>query len=609
MSAIIGCLRVNNKNFCLKHANVTDYFSCITNSGVLLEMGRGGGAADSAANIMLFEDSGIMIMLHGELYDGNKGYAKQIALAFRDKGIVEAARQLNGVFALTIWDKNAQCLYLARDHMGVKSLYYGLIDNVFLFCSNLRTLKLLFHLNLELDMESLSLYLQYNYVPHPKSMYKNVSKLTPGSILKVDVTGEEFNYTVIPYWSLAGIMADKKLDISVNEALGFLEESLLNAVQARMAPSEKVGVLLSGGVDSTLLAALAQAQSSSPIQTINVGFMESKYDESKFAEQTANYLGTEHCKIIVSPQDALQLIEKIPFVYDEPFADSSQIPTCLLFNSIEKRVGATLSGDGVDTLFGVLPDLAILGKIASIMRIIPYPCRRFCRTVLLNIPDQYLNIILIILKKFMPAGLKTRITVQRVNKFFELVATTNINVTYQMLISFWQDKDEVLLKQQVSRVCDYSENNFEDWAISYYLVDDIFVKTTRASEAAKINARFPIVDVNMVEIMLRLPNHIKHSGVNGKWLMRQILYKYIPENLMKNRPPHGFSMPLAEWLRGPLRDWAGDLLSESSLKRDGLFNAKVVHKKWQEHLSGKYDWKHHIWSVLMFKVWLDSFGG
>lgn len=538
--------------------------------------------------------------------------------AFEEWGIVEALRRFNGMFAFALWDRHERILHLARDRLGEKPLYYGWMGQTFLFGSELKALRAHPAWRGEVDRDALAAYLRHNYVPSPFSIYKGIAKLPPAHHLQVAVGAQVVAGKPDLYWSFrqaaeAGIANPLRLD--EQEAVNELDDLLRAAVGMRMVADVPVGVFLSGGVDSSTVVALMQAQSTRPVRSFSIGFEEQAYDEAPYAKAVARHLGTEHTELYVTADQALSVIPRLPEIYDEPFSDSSQIPTLLVSQLARKHVTVTLSGDGGDELFCGYVRYFWGRRIWSKIGRVPYALRNLSASALGTLSPDSWNRLFRAMMKFMPSISLGEMTGDRVHKLAEVLAVRSPDVLYHGLVSHWNDPESIVLDSREPRTVLTDRSQWPAMAdftlrMMYldtltYLPDDILVKVDRASMSLGLEARVPLLDHRVVEHAWRIPLSMKIRDKQGKWLLKQVLYRYVPRHLIE-RPKMGFGVPIDSWLRGPLRAWAETLLDERRLRADGFFDPAPIRRLWAEHLEGKRNWQYCLWDVLMFQAWLDT---
>ena len=515
-------------------------------------------------------------------------------------GLEVALQSLVGMYAFALWDRDTGSLSLARDRMGEKPLYWGHVGGTIAFASELKALRSMPGFDASLDRDALTLMMRHNYIPAPYSVYAGIRKLMPGHF--VTISAADFKQRALPasaaYWS-AWQTAHKSLEQPLSfardvEAIDALEQVLMTAVRAQMMADVPLGAFLSGGVDSSLVVALMQSLSSNAVNTYAIGFEEPAWDEARYASEVASHLGTRHTELYVSAQDALDVVPRLPDVYDEPFADSSQIPTILLMQMASEHVTVALSGDGGDELFGgysryqrALRWWEKRGRVPSLVR-------------------GPLGSVVQGLGRVMPFG-----GAGQSGKFNRLMHAAGSGPFYQQFVSYWEDPAALIAGGRLPETVfdqpcalPMAEHMMLLDTLTY-LPDDILVKVDRAAMAASLEARIPLLDHRVYTFARRLAPEYKIRDGQGKWLMRQLLYRHVPQALI-DRPKKGFGVPLGAWLRGPLKDWAAALLDPASLSRHGVFNDTLVQAKWKAHQAGQHDWSAHLWGVLMTQAWLDA---
>jgi asparagine synthase (glutamine-hydrolysing) len=580
---------------------------------------------------MFSADDRYVIVFNGEIYNFNQLRSELAGLghSFRGHsdteivlasicqwGILETVRRCNGMFAFALWDRREHRLTLVRDRLGIKPLYYGWAGSVFLFGSELKALKAHPAFPAEIDRGALALYLRYNYIPAPYTIYSGFRKLMPGTLLTL--TGNKPGELPEPelYWS-ARQMAESGVahpfEGSDQAAVGELDSLLRESIRDRMIADVPLGAFLSGGIDSSTVVALMQVQSRRPIQTFTIGFNESGYDEAGYARGIARHLGTDHTELYVTPQEAQAVIPHLPALFDEPFSDSSQIPTFLISELARRHVTVSLSGDGGDELFGGYNRYTWVQKIWNAMGWLPAPLRSFGSATLDRLPPAAWDGLLS--NRLIPSRWRFSEPGEKIRKVSEILSAGNPEAVYLDLISHWKDPSAVVrgaLEPPTLLTCQDARARFPDLAswmmytdLVTYLPDDILVKVDRASMGNSLEARVPYLDDHrVVEFAWRLPMKMKIRDGKGKWLLRQVLYQYVPERMLE-RPKQGFGVPIDAWLKGPLRAWAEALLDKQRLKDEGFFYPEPILQKWQEHLNGKHNWQYHLWDILMFQAWLQ----
>lgn len=515
-------------------------------------------------------------------------------------GLETTLQSLVGMFAFAVWDRDARTLSLARDRMGEKPLYWGHAGEALVFASELKALRGMPGFNTAPDKTALTLMMRHNYIPAPFSVYEDIKKLPPGHY--ITLTAEDCRQRSLPpssaYWSARQVAEEGKaqaLSFSREEdAVDALEEVLTTAIRGQMMADVPLGAFLSGGVDSSLVVALMQALSANAVNTYAIGFEEPAFNEAEYAREVAAHLGTRHTELYVSAQDALDVVPRLPDIYDEPFADSSQIPTVLLMQMASQHVTVALSGDGGDELFGGYSRYQRAqrwwDKRSSMPGLMRKPFGSLAQTLGRALPGN-------------SAG--------QLDKFGRLMHAEGSGPFYRQFVSYWEDPAAVINGGRLApTVFDQPSGlPFADHMMlldtQTYLPDDILVKVDRAAMAASLETRVPLLDHRVYAFSQRLTPQYKFRDGQGKWLLRQVLYRHVPEVLI-DRPKKGFGVPVGQWLRGPLKDWAQSLLDPAHLARHGVFNAEPVTKKWQSHLAGHHDWSAHLWGVLMTQAWLDA---
>jgi asparagine synthase (glutamine-hydrolysing) len=529
---------------------------------------------------------------------------------FEAWGVVATLKKAVGMFAIALWDKQKQTLTLARDRFGEKPLYYGWVNGAFVFGSELKALRAFPGFDNPVSREALAQYMRFSYVPAPLSIYQDIYKLEPGCLLTLDGLSDvasNDSLKITKWWTLAEVVqAGKKNQITDEvEAVDALELCLAKAVKLQSLADVPLGAFLSGGVDSSTIVALMQQQSTRPVKTFTVGFKEAGFDESPYAKAVAQHLGTDHSELFVSSVEAQAFIQQLPSMYDEPFADSSQIATHLVCKAARQQVTVALSGDAGDELFGGYNRYFWGPRIWNWLAWVPYQVRQVLGQALTAVPVTKWD------------GLGGRLGVvrpgEKLNKLgCSIQGVRNLDDLYMSLVSEWQDPGGVvkLAGGKADTAIQVPDNLFAAERMMYldsmsYLPDDILCKVDRAAMATSLETRVPFLDHRVVELAWRMPLHMKIRGNQGKWALRQVLYKYVPRKLI-DRPKAGFGIPVGQWLRGPLRDWAEGLLDAQRLVREGYFYPAPIRTKWAEHLSGKRDHTLSLWAVLMFQSWLEG---
>ena len=535
-------------------------------------------------------------------------------------GLKKTLSKLLGMFAFAIWDRKQHKLTIVRDRLGEKPLYFGFNGKTLLFGSELKAIEAFPGESLNINKDSLEQYLRYGYVPAPYSIYKGIYKLSPGNFIEFSL--EDVKAKSIPkslkYWSLTSIIKKhqtKEFLGSDIEATNQLENLLKKSISGQLLGDVPLGAFLSSGVDSSTVVSLMQTQSSNPINTFTIGFKEFGYDESESAKEISSFLGTNHCELFLTPKDALNIIPRLPTIYDEPFSDVSQIPTFLISQFASNNVKVCLSGDGGDELFCGYSRHIAGPRILRILKNIPFKLRNIISNFIQKIPPSKWDDFYYACEIFLPRHLRINLPGIKIYKISDLIKYETLYEIYLSLISSWSSPHEIILDKNDNK-------EFEDFEFSNiklkdpfhqimcmdtlnYLPNDILVKIDRAAMASSLETRLPLLDHRVIEFAWKTPLNMKLKDNQSKWLLRQVLKRYLPDNLIEG-PKKGFSVPIAQWLRGPLKNWADDLLDEKLIFSQNYFSAKPIKIKWEEHLSGKQDWSKQLWTILMFQSWLQK---
>ncbi len=539
--------------------------------------------------------------------------------AFTQWGVFESLKKFNGMFAFALWDKKEKLLHLSRDRVGEKPLYYGWQGKTFFFSSELKAMRVHSDFQGQISEAALDLFIQYNYVPAPHSIYKNIFKLQPGTLLTLPTHSDRQDWTTETYWSLHDTVeaaSQNPFSGSDDEAVQALDDLLTDAVKIRMQSDVPLGAFLSGGIDSSTIVALMQKVSTRPVSTFTIGFSEKGFDEAKIAKQVAAHLGTDHTELYLTPQDAMNVIPKLPHLYDEPFSDSSQIPTYLVSQLARQKVTVALSGDAGDELFGGYGRYLRGSQVWNAMTKIPYPIRLGISKTILGVPYQWSDAFFSTLGSITPSKRDLKFKVRRLSdtshRLAQLLQVKDLSTMHSKIVSN-VEIDRVVLNDQNPIANVFSSTRIPNSLTSpmekmmyldtlHYLPDDILAKVDRASMGVSLESRIPLLDPRLIQFAWSLPLHFKLREGTGKWLLKQLLYKYVPRQLVE-RPKMGFSVPIDLWLKGPLRDWAESLLDTKTLQNDGFFSSKNVLQNWDLYLKGKRGRQPLLWSVLMFQSW------
>lgn len=530
-------------------------------------------------------------------------------------GLEETLCRCVGMFALAVWDKQNQTLQLARDRLGEKPLYYCAQDGQFAFGSELKALRQVPGVPRSVDRQALSLLLKHGYIPAPHTIYAGVSKLLPGQIMSLRlVNGLVSEPEFKTYWSFDQVQAtgkSKPFAGSDLEAVAALDAMIRESVRGQMLSDVPLGAFLSGGVDSSTIVAMMQVGSAQPIKTFSIGFNEEGYSELAHAQAVAEHLNTDHTELVVTPEDALAVIPRLPEIYDEPFADVSQIPTCLVSQLAKSKVTVSLSGDGGDELFCGYNRYIWGARVWRKVSWLPLALRRALAGAVLKVSAAQWDQLLHLANYVIPKRQRFKTVGNKLHRLATALGAPNGRMFYEALTSKWLNPEAVVLdtapESRPQRIGDWSMADMMALDTVSYLPDDILVKVDRAAMACSLETRVPLLDHRVVEFAWRLPMHMKVRDGEGKWLLKQVLDRYVPRPLMA-RPKMGFDVPLDSWLRGPLKDWAEKLLAADRLQREGYFNVQQIRTKWEEHLSGRCNWQGQLWCVLMFQAWLEKNG-
>lgn len=525
-------------------------------------------------------------------------------------GVRNTLSRANGMFALAIWDAHAAKLVLARDRLGEKPLYYGRHGRTLLFGSELKALVTHPAFHYEIDRNALAAYLRFAYVPAPRSIWQGILKLPPACLVEISDCGRSVGEPE-KYWNFERIAGDSVKAAGREMAAPALESLLRDAVKLRMVSDVPLGAFLSGGVDSSLVVALMQAQSATPVRTFTIGFDDPRFNEANHAKAVARHLGTDHLEQCITAKDALDVVPELPTVWDEPFGDSSQIPTLLVSRLAAGSVTVALSGDGGDELFGGYNRYVAGGRIARIAGSIP-PLARTMLAAGLTAPTG--RRIAELINRGLPSRYRQKGLSDRMNKAGSAFRAPDTDALYRRFVSQTDAPGELLMAGEEGPWAPLDAALFPDPReqmmardTTTYLPDDILTKVDRASMANGIEARVPLLDPRIVEAAWRLPMAAKITGGVGKAPLRDILYRYVPRELIE-RPKNGFAIPVAAWLVGPLRHWAEALLDPSRLEAEGFFNARAVAVLWRDALAGRGGAHAQIWTILMFQAWWEAQG-
>lgn len=584
--------------------------------------------SDAGHQPMLSADENLVMTFNGEIYNfaslrpglAARGHCfrsdsdtEVMLAAFEYYGVEEALKQFSGMFAAGVWDRKHRVLHLVRDRMGKKPLYVALADGALLFASELKAILAYPDFRPTVDTRALAMMLRQGWMPDQHCIWKGVFKLPPGTMLSVRAEDletasiESLRGRVRCWWSLAAVAETGQrypLTLDKSELDTELDWLLRSAVRQRMVADVPLGAFLSGGIDSSTIVALMQAQSSRPIRTFTIGFCEAEYDEAAYASEVARYFGTDHTEFRLTPTEVCAVIPDLPQIWDEPFADELQIPTLLLSRLARQHVTVALSGDGGDECFGGYARHFMLARLAALFRL-PSSLRRLAASALLKLTPQAWQEIFRILQ--LPATLRPALNGVNLQKLARALEAADENERYNKMTTF--GSTPVVLDPEAADPTDVPPLPDAVGRLIYrdmagYLTGDILVKLDRATMAASLEARCPFLDDRVVEFAWRLPTAVKIRDGQGKRPLRRVLRRYLPENLFE-RPKQGFNVPIGEWLTGPLRGWTEELLDGASIRREGLLHSGRIQACWQQHLSGRRDRSSELWAILMVQAWLN----
>jgi len=544
-------------------------------------------------------------------------------------GIKSSLKKAHGMFAFSLWDRDDKALYLVRDRLGEKPLYYGYSGNQFLFASELKSFTSFPEWRGEIDRDVLTLQLRYGYIPAPYSIYKGIFKLLPGSILKLPLEDLQYRKELNPggksidknslspqrYWSartVAETAVKNKVYYTKEEAVNTLQDILGRTIKNQMIADVPLGAFLSGGIDSSIVVALMQSQSINPVRTFTIGFHEARFNEAKYAKKVADYIGTDHTEMYITSKEAMEVIPGLPDYYDEPFSDPSQIPTYLVSKLAKEQVTVSLSGDGGDELFAGYERYFWAMSVRNIIESLPMMARKTFASILQRVPIPVWDRLLATFYPVLPKRFQFHQPGEKLNKLSDLLRIEDFELMYRRLISHIGNPEKYVIgttepETIQSNKMEWPQLSDELEAMQYldtvsYLPDDILVKLDRASMSVSLESRVPLLDHKIVEFAWSLPRELKVQDKTGKCILKDLLYKYVPRELV-DRPKMGFGVPIGEWLRGGMREWAEDLLDPAMMERDGIFDSNSVRKMWIEHKSGSRNWEYQLWNILTFQSW------
>jgi asparagine synthase (glutamine-hydrolysing) len=536
-----------------------------------------------------------------------------ILAAFEQWEIYEAVPKFNGMFAISLWDQESKRLYLIRDRIGVKPLYYGIFGNAFIFGSELKSILKHPQANNTLSSLGLNHFMRFGYIPAPLTIYENIHKVNQGTILTVTESESGLLINEHKYWTpVVHAMAQSEVATDPGSIQNHLHSLLKDSISLRTISDVPIGSFLSGGIDSTLVSAIMQSQAKTPINTFTIGFTEAAYDESKYAEPIARHLGTNHTTLMVSANDSLEIIPSLADIYDEPFGDYSCLPTLLLSKLTKSHVSVALSGDGGDELFLGYSRYQATLKLWHVLKFMPTTCKRLISKLIEQVPQHSLNSALEMAMRFLPKSSRIANAGPRLQRFASRMEADSFPALYRNILSHWPKH---IVKNHSDKILPFLDDNLEQslsdlsfmsvYDLVSYLPDDIMTKVDRASMHFALEAREPLLDHRIVEFSLKMPNTLKQRAGESKWTLRRILDGYVPSQLI-DRPKMGFGVPLDSWLRGPLKDWAQDLLCSSNNTSHALLDFEKIQTVWQKHINNEGNHAFLLWDALMFQTWINK---
>mgnify|MGYP001169517130 CR=1 FL=1 len=582
---------------------------------------------------MVSADGRFVITFNGEVYNFQKLRKKLEKLGHRFRGhsdtevmlasfieweVEGSLKRFNGMFAFALWDRRDRLLYLARDRIGEKPLYYGVQNGTFFFASELKAIWAHTEFRPIIDRDALASFLRFSYVPSPNSIYKGIKKLLPGHFLCLNSPLNESNSQ--PYWSLKEVMLESKkapFSGSDKEAVDELERCLKKTVKSRMVSDVPLGAFLSGGIDSSTIVALMQSQSERPINTFSIGFHEQDFNEAVHAKKVAKHLGTNHTELYINPKEAMEVIPKLPEMYDEPFADSSQIPTHLISILTRQHVTVALTGDGGDELFAGYNRYLIAERLWKVAGRIPEALKNRTADFMAGISPESVERFYGKIEGILPRKMKVSLPTEKFYKLARVLrATSSSQAVYKRIVSIIHAPEELLTSgNELVTVLDDEAlwQKIDNTVLTMlyldlmtYHPDDILQKVDRAAMAVSLETRVPYLDHDLVEFIMSLPLEMKIRNGSSKWILRQVLYRHLPQKLME-RPKMGFAIPVGEWIKGSMREWAEELIAQNRIEQENYFNTQAVGEMWQQHLSGRFNRTHELWNILMFQSWLGNY--
>jgi len=589
--------------------------------------------SDKGSQPMISSSGRYVISYNGEIYNhwdirkqinrlkkttwNSTSDTETILEAIETFGLIETAQKIHGMFSICIIDKKKNLLHLIRDKFGEKPLYYGFSNNNFLFASELKGIVSFPNFKKDIDKKSLNYFFNFSYIPEPYSIYKNISKLLPGTVLTFNLN----THKIINNEKFNTFCEDDNIQITEKNAVEKFDSILNLAVKDSMISDVEVGSFLSGGIDSSLITSVMQSQSSKKIKTFSIVFEDLKYDEKYYSRNISKYLGTDHNEVLINSKDMIDISKKIPEIYDEPFADSSQIPSVLISQFASTKVKVILSGDGADEFYGGYNRYIAFSKMNNFLKYCPYNLRYIFGKIISLIPLSLLTYMEVILGKLFLQNRSVTQLDDKIKKLgFIFMNSKTIVDMYFSIISLSENTPNLLnhksalseideIKEKISTHFNKNKNLVENVMLAdqnMYLTGDILHKVDRASMHYSLETRIPFLNPNIVNFSNKLKMDMKIKGNTGKFLLREVLKKYIPEKYI-NRPKMGFSIPLNEWLKGPLKEWSMNKLNLNNIKQEGYLNDKQVKYYLENHFSGKKDFSRELWNIIVFQSWLSKY--